>query len=1030
MPLQRQLVPAILGPRDGKSSAKNALPGTMTRVENMRQTTKDRYEKRNGAARVTTLASGAGRRCLGVNAGQELLAWDTTNSYAKENTGAGAFSARNSIFTYLPRERSYGAQGRYADSAYSSGKIFLLDGKAGKLSVVEAVTGKVIARNVATGASGNARILAANGKIVILFWTTGASTLLQGIIIDPATPTTIPAPITIHTVAVGVIRAFDAIVRGTNIEIAILRTAAPMVLEVRRYDPATGVSAATGSYSVTTIGAGTFRAFNLAFLDHDGTTSNFHVVISYYQDSGAVHTLVCADLLFPTSMAGALTITTLITEANNVPTTTLRYYRTIAGVAATDGSITVVAERAFELVDGGSSAIHIDFTDTVLVKATRSNAGVVASADLVRSVGLASRIWTYSGAYYVLVNYASNTVGNGFAAVMNLSTLHTAARAFDGKNWGVFGITSDGYPWGDIATASNWPNHTAAVPVEDTKLATPTVESSGARVTVPYVIRGNDYEIATLTLDADSALVGPPKEVNGCAVIPGGVTRLFDGDSATELGFHHMPEQPRLTRKAGGTLTAGIYKVIVVFSWVDARGRLHESIPSIPGRDTTAAASTQSITLIAGQQAFDIFIPPYRFTDKRGTFGAKVQCDIYVTSVNPGTNPPYYYQGSIENDVASNALTVASNTLIGGATVNTANRELYVRGDFSVLENWPAPASTAVEVAGQRVWLVGANDRQVVYPSKILEEGLGPSFNDEVLTVRIDDANGDITAISAVADDKIVAFKAAKPYGIWGTGPNNIGDGQFSDPTPLSSDVGTDSPVVAATALGAIFRATNDKGFWIVDANLLVSKLPELDDITGKTLADAVVQGTLARIATTDGEVFVFDTVWRRWYVDTGRATRGATLWQNKYTWIDATGIIRQEDTTRWDDDTVNYAYALETTWLSMKGLAGYGRTYAVDVIGDYVGAHHSKVTAYLNFNTADTLFWTKDFTSGAPSRYHWRCPFTLRKQENTAVKLRIEEYFSGNSPTAAAAFEALVFDIGFDGKLARLPAALKATNG
>ena len=67
-------------------------------------------------------------------------------------------------------------------------------------------------------------------------------------------------------------------------------------------------------------------------------------------------------------------------------------------------------------------------------------------------------------------------------------------------------------------------------------------------------------------------------ELNNQLIINGGFNALYDGNSVTELGFMHFPEQMSgSTISNTGSLGVGTYQYIAIFKWIDNNNNLHRS---------------------------------------------------------------------------------------------------------------------------------------------------------------------------------------------------------------------------------------------------------------------------------------------------------------------------------------------------------------------------------------------------------------------------------------------------------------------
>ena len=134
--------------------------------------------------------------------------------------------------------------------------------------------------------------------------------------------------------------------------------------------------------------------------------------------------------------------------------------------------------------------------------------------------------------------------------------------------------------------------------------------------------------------------------------------------------------------------------------------------------------------------------------------------------------------------------TLPDNQIVGNALIYTTG---------SVVEDIAAPASTASALFNNRLWLVDAEDQNLLWFSKQVIEAVPVEMSD-LLTLYVaptSGAQGSTGVITALApmDDKLIIFKRDAIYYINGTGPDNTGaNSQYSDPIFITSAVGCNNP--------------------------------------------------------------------------------------------------------------------------------------------------------------------------------------------------------------------------------------------
>lgn len=1022
MPLAPQVIPVVLGQRDGSKSPKLSVPGSLVTLENMVQVQQDRYEKRPGSLRLGSLASGSGQRLAAMRSGAELIATDDVNLFAfTDSDDAQAFVSRGSIESYLPRVRDLGLRGHQADVAVVGGKVFYVYARTAgapnvaanttiRYSVFEQATGRALVVDALIATWDDTvsdpapcpRAVVAGRHVAFLYGLrdpgTGGSSLFARAVHANA-PSSLTSQVEVTTdMGASRLVAFDAYGRGGLVDV--FYGSADGNLRLRRFDPRANVVAGDGAAVSTGVSG------MVAAIPHDGSDGKLYCAVGGTSGAdGVVRVYRFSAVESATGQAPGIFSTALIRVG------VANAFRTACGwFDAATGGLGIVAESW----DPGT-AKHLARIEKVTITA----AGAATTATLIRSLGLASRTWQFGSSRYVVASYATASAQQKYF-VLNVTSPGIMARFLDGTGGG---MEAHGGP----------------------RTALPNVYTadSGENVLVPLVRNTPDRYLiaASLSRAMTGVAVGNAKEAADVTVIPGGVVRTFDGYQLGEIAPHVFPEPPTLTPSSAdgsGTFAADDYLICTVFKFVDTRtGRITYSGPS--AAVSVTAASTGSVSVSQ---------PSYR-TTARTT--AKPVIEVYMTGASPGTNPAFYFHNSALNDETSDTVTILV------TTPNITERELYVLSDESVLENVPAPSFKAIEVFGGRVFGISGEDPVSLWPSKLIQEGEGVVFNDESLPMRVEDDAGDLTALAAV-EDKLILFKKNAIYAIWGEGPDNTGNGAFSAPFRLAGNLGTDSPIVFKTELGVIFRASDDSGFWIIDRNLAPAFLGlPVQDISGLTLTDivAVPKKRQIRITSEEGTTLVYDLAWKRWYVFTDQKTRGACVYNGAYHYIDALGVVRYEDPNTWHDDGVPVKYAWETSWISFAGLAGWGRTWAIQIIGDYLGKHRQLIRAFYDFGAHENAWkWdgvaahTDEYGDGglygaqtsyggniatgamAPDgRLHLECRVPLKFQSHTAIKLRGEEYFPDGELSAGFALEALAFAVGIGPGRKRLPPGYKATS-
>jgi len=210
-------------------------------------------------------------------------------------------------------------------------------------------------------------------------------------------------------------------------------------------------------------------------------------------------------------------------------------------------------------------------------------------------------------------------------------------------------------------------------------------------------------------------------------------------------------------------------------------------------------------------------IPTLRVTYK---INSPVKIVIYRWSV---AQPVYYQTTSITSPLL-NSTVVDYVTFVdtnSDASI-LGNNILYTTG--GVVEDIAPPATNITVLFDDRMWLVDAEDPNLLWFSKQVIEGTPVEMSDLFTlyvapTTAAQGPAGPITA-AAPMDDKLILFKNNSILYINGTGPDNTGSNdQYSQPTFITATVGcTNQQSIVFIPMGLLFQS--DKGIWLLGRDL------------------------------------------------------------------------------------------------------------------------------------------------------------------------------------------------------------------
>jgi hypothetical protein len=375
---------------------------------------------------------------------------------------------------------------------------------------------------------------------------------------------------------------------------------------------------------------------------------------------------------------------------------------------------------------------------------------VAASAAFLKSVGLASKPFERAGRRYVLVAYESALQPTYFLA-RDDGVIY--AKFLDGQGGGLTedsaGTLKSGLP--QIFTDTDG-NFACVVQVRNQ------LNISGGGI-VLSAVKGIEKVALTLGVSMHGATVGKAYH------LAGGMLLNYDGVAVAEHGFFTYPEDVAATpSNSGGALNgANTYALAVIYEWIDSRGQIHRSSPSIQynfgnGTSYTITGSTGSVSVV---------VPTLRVTNKVGT---AVNIVLYMSGPN-ATAVLQRYQ-TIANNPSSDTITftVTSGTVTPASLQLSAQEILYTTG--GVLENIVPPTASTVHLHKGRLFLGGVAGTNECFFSKSTADGEGVSFQDAV-PLPIESDGGAVLAYASM-DEKLILFKERHIYYESGEGPHGL----------------------------------------------------------------------------------------------------------------------------------------------------------------------------------------------------------------------------------------------------------------
>jgi hypothetical protein len=444
--------------------------------------------------------------------------------------------------------------------------------------------------------------------------------------------------------------------------------------------------------------------------------------------------------------------------------------------------------------------------------------------------------------------------------------------------------------------------------------------------------------------------------------ISGGQLLQYDGDNIVEHGFFHEPYDLDVGAGPGGSIPAGDYDYALIYKWVDAGGRSHYSKP----RYFSLAGITGSFTLTA---------KPPCFTRKSD----------YTLNIFRSVNDNYIQVDESSTMTVSDIYTDAE--LAG-------NPILYSEG--GVIENFVAPSCKNVSIWNNRLWLTGVEVGVAYWYSKIIKENTPVEFALQFSNV-IESDNRRINGSDALGDT-IALFKDKFVYYIFGDGPNDLGQGSFSEPKLINTDTGLINPkAIKAFPLGIIYQGNN--GYHAILENKQIFFLGHRVDDYGLEEVTGIDLNKLDNelLISTENRILCYNYRYDRWsyFLITGASGLLGLFVDdsnNVHTIYSDTGVGKYlSQGSTYQDNGVDFNLSLKTGWIALTGISGFQRIYRLLVTGDYKSSCTANARAEYNYDTTQFDDYSLDMTTSFTVDQGFTFRNHLSTQKCKAVRFDIE---------------------------------------
>lgn len=957
---------------DTKSDANQVAAGKMLVLQNA-VFNKGQLQKRNGFANLTTLPNSEQTTLTTLN--DNLLATGT-NLYA--------YSADTDVWlnqglvqpvdlSVTPIVRTSTSQTAVDSVTAPNGLVIVAytDSGVAYYRITDSVTNQAVVNQLALPSTAtNPRTFILGRYFIITFMrTSGGAPAIQYIAIPYSTPSTPGSTTTISTQVSSITKGYDAYSIGSTLFIA---------WDANDGGGAVRVNKVNSSLVLGAVHAIPGHTADLVSVTVDETQSTPVVWISFW-DATSTNGFATAlnqnliQVLAPTQIITAKTINELTSLTTNMLLTVL-----------------------YENINTYSySAVRSDF----ISKVTITQAGAVGSTTtILRSVGLASKPFLNSfGIGCVLVVYGGAFQPTYFLIDWNGNILLKLAYSN-----GVQYLASQVLP--SITIVDD--HMQVAYLIKDLLVA---VNKTQGAANVNGVYTQTGINLATISINSAQQ---NSSEIAQNLHLTGGFLWQYDTVKPVEHGFHVWPEDLLATTSAtGGLITAQQYYYIFTYEWTDAQGLLHRSAPSIPmGVLTTGTTSTNTIN-----------VPTYRLTYKIGTN------PVRLVGYRWSTAQQTYYQftsitSPVINDTTIDSIAVTDTQADSAILGNTI---LYTTG--GVIENIGAPANTVTTLFKSRLFLVDAEDRNLIWYSKVVLSGTPVELSDLQTmfiapTSGAQGSTGPITALTAM-DDKLIIFKKDAIYYVTGNGPDATGaNNDFSEPVFITSTVGcSNQKSVVFMPQGVMFQS--DKGIWLLGRDLSTSYIgAPVEQFNSSPINSALsIPGTNeVRFTANSGTVLMYDYYYGQWGTFVGVPAISSVLYQGMHTYLNVYAQVRKETSNAYLDGSVPVLLSFSTAWLKLTNLQGFQRAYFFYFLGTFLSPHKLNVQITYDYSPgiyqttlitppnnnplygADTIYGGGNPYGGMASLEQWRVFFDRQKCQ--AIQISVTEVFDPTQGVVAGA--------------------------
>jgi hypothetical protein len=482
----------------------------------------------------------------------------------------------------------------------------------------------------------------------------------------------------------------------------------------------------------------------------------------------------------------------------------------------------------------------------------------------------------------------------------------------------------------------------------------------------------------------------------------------YDGARFYSSGLFSGPAELYATDDGAvgySSMGAGTYQYVAVWERIDARGQRVFSAPSNPVSITVAANHKVVLTVSA---------PPSCGNNGNATSGDDTPFDYNVRFFRTLDGGIVFYAVPTTGSLSAAGLTYAESArtartwkvtsdISSDATI-ALNEVLYTQGAqgglSGILQNDEPPSAKFIAAGPDRFILGGLDEPNAVQLSKLVFPGEAVRWSASVAFRQFIDA--DVTGVAA-QDGQWFVFSRKAVFSFGGEGPDDSGQGTFTEPVKLPSAVGCISGrSILHTPIGIFFQG--EAGIYLLPrgggtpswiGQRIQDEVASYPFVTATYFDQAAGVAYLAccNSAASAGILLGYDINQNEWFKDNVQNTVIVTMTKFDGQLL-LNGNIAQvagawKDNFTGTQDLV-VAPVIATGDIRPFGVLGAGRTRKAVILGELRSASNTTMTVEVSTDSGTTYTTIGTFALAGTAGTSFRRECLLPQPRATAFRFRI----------------------------------------